>query len=69
MQSQIEEKNSGCTDCSRHDNILNQITMAKPVNEIKLLSGDMDFDDIIIMIASQMTFFVRILDNVVRKPI
>ena len=37
------------------------------MNEIKLLSGDMNFDIIIIMTASQITSFVRILVNVVES--
>lgn len=39
------------------------------MNEIKLLSGDMNFDIIIIMTASRITSLVRILANVVRKTI
>jgi hypothetical protein len=58
-----------CRDIVGIDNILYEITIANPMNEIKLLSGDMNFDIIIIMTASQITSFVRILVNVVRKPI
>lgn len=41
--------------------------MGNRVNEIKLLSGDMNFDIIIIMTASRITSFVRILANVHKK--
>lgn len=51
------------------DNTLYEITIGNPVNEIKLLSGDMNFDIIIIMAASHITSFVRILANVVKDNI
>lgn len=62
MYSKIEERIE-LQRCSI-DNIFYDITTGNWVNEIKLLSGAISFGIIVIMTASWITSFVRILANV-----